>query len=395
MSTRILFIGQTGVLGGAELVLLDVARHYRDRCHVVLLSDGPLRHRLDAVGVSCSVLRGGQAMLAVSRHGGRMQSVASAPAVAVVVAKLVSIARQYDVIYPNSQKAAIAALVAGLIVRRPVLWHLHDILSPEHFGGLQRRAVVGLANRGARRVIANSGAARDAFVAAGGRDDLVGVVPNGIDHRPFDAVDAAQIDAMRVDLGLTGLPLVGLFGRLSPWKGQHVLLDALPRLPGVHAVMVGDAMFGETDYKATLLRQADALDVAGRVHWLGFRDDVPALMRMVDIVLHSSTSPEPFGRVIVEGMLARRPVLATRGGGATEILGQDSDALLPPGDAGAVAAAVATEIARPESHRVRRVADAHDRAMTRFSLDGMLAGIDLELAKTCREDAAISLLQEA
>lgn len=394
MAPRILFVGQTGALGGAELVLLDVAQHYRDRCHVILFADGPFRERLVAAGVSCSVLRGGNAMLAVTKQGGKLQTLASAPAVAVLVARLAAVARKYDVLYPNSQKAAIATLLAGMVARKPVVWHLHDILSSEHFGGLQRRMVVTLANQAARRVIANSCAARQGFIAAGGRAERVAVVPNGLDARPFDAVDERQIDDLRRTLGLTGLTLIGLFGRLSPWKGQHVLLDALPKLPGMHAVMVGDAMFGESEYKASLLRQADMLGVADRVHWLGFRDDVPALMRMVDLVLHSSTSAEPFGRVIVEGLLSRRPVLASRGGGATEVLGEESDALLPPGDVEALVAAIKVEFARSQITRQQRASEGHARAMALYSIQGMLDGIDVEITRAFRGLNAVPDLQE-
>lgn len=380
---RILFVGQTGELGGAELVLADIARHHRDRCEVVLLADGPLRPRLEAAGVRTTVVAGGQALLGVSRAGGRLRTLASAPEVLRMAWRIAAAGRRCDVLYPNSQKAAIVTMLAGMLARRPVVWHLHDILSPEHFGGLQRRVVVGLANRAARRVIANSNAARDAFVAAGGRADRVGVVPNGLDPALFDAVTDREAMALRAELGLADRPVVGLFGRLSPWKGQHVLIEALPMLGGVHALVVGDALFGETAYKQSVMRRASELGVADRVHWLGFRDDVPALMRAVDVVLHTSTSPEPFGRVIVEAMLARRPVLATAMGAATELLGERHDGLIAAGDPAALAAAIERVFAIPAPALTERVERDHARAVRLFSLSGMMAGIDRELALAC------------
>ncbi len=383
MMQRILFVGQTGALGGAELVLLDIARYYRDRCEVVLLADGPLRPRLQAAGVSTTVIAGGKNLLEVSRSGGRLRTLASAPQVLRTAWRVAAVGRRCDVLYPNSQKAAIVTMLAGVLARRPVVWHLHDILSAEHFGGLQRRAVVTLANHMTRRVIANSGAARDAFVAAGGRADRVGVVANGLDSSKFDQVGDAQIARLRAELGLTNKRLVGVFSRLSPWKGQHVLIDALPRLPGVHALIVGDALFGEIEYKTMLMRRADELGVSDRVHWLGFRDDVPALMRSVDLVLHTSTSAEPFGRVIVEGMLARRPVLATNMGASIELLGEGHWGLVPPDDPVALAEAIERIFAIPPPVLAQRVAEDHGRAARMFSVDGMLAGIDRELAVVC------------
>jgi glycosyltransferase involved in cell wall biosynthesis len=286
-------------------------------------------------------------------------------------------------LYPNSQKAAIVTMLAGVLARRPVIWHLHDILTAEHFGGLQRRAVVTLANRMTKRVIANSGAARDAFVAAGGRADRVGVVANGLDPTAFDAVSDTDIARLRAEFGLVNTKVVGVFSRLSPWKGQHILIEALPRLAGVQALVVGDALFGEVEYKTKLMHRAVELGVADRVRWLGFRDDVPALMRMVDLVLHTSTSAEPFGRVIVEGMLARRPVLATNMGASVELLGEGHWGLVPPNDPIALAQAIDRIFATPSPVLVQRLAEDHRRAARLFSIDGMLAGIDRELAAVC------------
>jgi glycosyltransferase involved in cell wall biosynthesis len=380
MQPRILFVDQTGELGGGELMLLDLARHFSDRCAAVLLADGPLRERLRAVGVATTVLGGGRGLLGVSRQGGRLRTLAAAPAVARTTWRLAAMARRFDLLYPNSQKAAVVAMLAGALARRPVVWHLHDILTAEHFGSLQRRVVVGLANRLARRVIANSEASRAALVAAGGAAGQVGVVPNGLDPAPFDAVTQAQVAALRAALGIADAPLVGLFGRLAAWKGQHVLLDALPALPGVHALLVGEALFGEDDYKAALLRQAADLGVADRVHFLGFRDDVPALMRAVDVVVHTSTSPEPFGRVIVEAMLARRPVLAAASGATVEILGADSEWLVQPGDPAALAGAIGRACALSGPLREALVARHRDRAMRLFSVAGMTAGVEQQIS---------------
>jgi glycosyltransferase involved in cell wall biosynthesis len=383
MTQRILFVGQTGELGGAELVLLDIARHYRDRCEVVLLADGPFRSRLLAAGVRVTVIAGGKNLLEVSRQGGRLQTLASAPQILKTAWRIAAVGRRCDVLYPNSQKAAIVTMIAGVFARRPVVWHLHDILSAEHFGKLQRLAVVTLANYMTRRVIANSGAARDAFVAAGGRADRVGVVANGLDPALFDCVSDDQIARLRSELGLTGKRIVGVFSRLSPWKGQHVLIEALPRLAGVHALIVGDALFGEMEYKTMLMRRVVELGVSDRVHWLGFRDDIPVLMRTVDLVLHTSTSAEPFGRVIVEGMLARRPVLATNRGASVELLGEGHLGLVPPDDPTALAEAIERIFATPPPVLAQRVAEDRGRAARMFSVDGMLAGIDRELAAVC------------
>jgi glycosyltransferase involved in cell wall biosynthesis len=114
-------------------------------------------------------------------------------------------------------------------------------------------------------------------------------------------------------------------------------------LPDAHLVIVGDALFTEDDrrYREELRRMADEEGLKGRIHFLGFRSDVVPLLQAMDVVLHCSVAPEPFGRVIVEAMLAGTPVVATRGGGVEEIVADGRTGLLvPPDDPAALAAAV-------------------------------------------------------
>jgi glycosyltransferase involved in cell wall biosynthesis len=124
------------------------------------------------------------------------------------------------------------------------------------------------------------------------------------------------------------MKVVGVFGRLSHWKGQHLAIEAVAELPGVHLLLVGDALFGEDEYVSQLQNAVADYEISDRVHWLGFRDDVPELMQACDIVLHCSTAPEPFGRVIAEGMFAGRAVIASNAGGATEIINHQETGLL-------------------------------------------------------------------
>jgi glycosyltransferase involved in cell wall biosynthesis len=202
------------------------------------------------------------------------------------------------------------------------------------------------------------------------------LVYNGIDPGRFDAVDDDAIRKQRQELGLADVPLVGVFSRISPWKGQHVLIGALRRLPGVHALLVGDAIFGEEAYRDELKKLVKEADVSDRVHFLGNRSDVAALMQMTDIVVHTSVAPEPFGRVIVEGMLARKPVVATAAGGAAEIVRDGSTGVLVrPGDAEALAKALRRLLADPNL-ALRFGAAGRQVATKEFSLPAMLSGIE-------------------
>jgi glycosyltransferase involved in cell wall biosynthesis len=253
-----------------------------------------------------------------------------------------------------------------------VVWGLHDLLTLDHFSQMHIRLDVALANRFAARVIANSTASAEAFIAQGGRREMVHVVHNGISASQFDAVTETEVADLRHELGLNGSTVVGVFSRLSNWKGQHVALDALRHLPEVRLLLVGGALFGEQEYECALRAQAARLGLTSRVRFLGFRSDIPRLMRLADVILHTSTAPEPFGRVIVEGMLARRPVVAARAGAVGEIVEDGITGLLvPPGDSRALASAIQQLLSDPVgAEQIARAGRAS--AETRFAVDTMV-----------------------
>jgi glycosyltransferase involved in cell wall biosynthesis len=374
MKSRVLFIDHVGTLGGGELSLVDVARAYRETSTFVLLADGPFRERLVSEGVRVEVIDGGNALHAVRRES-KWPGLKAASRAVALSRRVARLAREHDCLHANSQKAFVVACLAGLLARRPVIWDLNDLLIPAHFSRTNIRIDVALANHVARRVIANSQASAAAFVAQGGSQHKVRVVYNGIAIDPFDAVTDADVAAVRQELALDEGPVVGVFGRLGEWKGQDVALEAMCHLPRVRLLLVGDALFGEERYRDGLRAQAARLGLTDRVRFLGFRCDVPRLMRLVDAVLHTSTAPEPFGRVIVEGMLAQRPVVATRAGAVEEILEDGvTGILVSPGDPVALAAAVRELLADPD--RARRIAKAaRASAEARFSVEAMVRGM--------------------
>jgi len=384
---RPLFLDQSGALGGAELYLFDLARAYRPTGHVLLFEDGPFYARLRDEGLSAEVVPAARTLQAVRKQGGLWALLRVLPSLAALVWQVARRARSYDVLFANTQKALVVAGLAGLLSGRPVVWNLHDLLTPAHFSEWSLWAAVQVANRLTHHVIANSEAARAAYRAAGGTSPT-SVVYNGLDPAPFDAIQSADIDALRRRLGLGAGPVIGVFSRLAAWKGQHVLIEALDEVDsfveheGVQVLFVGDALFeGDQPYADALRTAIDARGLGDQVHFLGFRDDVPALMRLCDVVVHTSTAPEPFGRVIVEGMLANRPVVATNAGGATEIIvDKRTGRLVPPGDARALASVLVELFGTPEvAEKLGRAGRTHARST--FGLAPMIQGVDSVLTR--------------
>lgn len=344
---KILFLDQSGKPGGAELCLMDTAKPYRDSCLVGLFADGPFKHLLEQQHIPVQVLA--TEPIQVRKESSFIQGLGSLSQLAPLIAQVVRLSGKYDLIYANTQKALVVGALASFLTRRPLVYHLHDILSADHFSRTNRRLAVTLANSFASLVIANSKATQAVFVEAGGRSNITDVVYNGFEPK-FYQNHKFDIQQLRQQLGFDGRFLVGQFSRLSPWKGQHILLEALAQCPeDVTAILVGDALFGEQDYVQQLHKQVEKLGLEERVQFLGFRSDIVSLMVACDLVTHTSTAPEPFGRVIVEAMLCGRPVVATQAGGAVELVENGKTGwLVPPGDPVKLAATIVACRTHPE-----------------------------------------------
>ncbi|ABO57441.1 glycosyltransferase family 4 protein [Burkholderia vietnamiensis] len=378
-----LVLDQSGVLGGAELSLLEIMKHMRANADVLLFDDGPFRAALGEIGARVDVLDQG-ALAGVRKQGG--VSAGALKQLVALVRNVARRARRAEVIYANTQRAMVVAALAGRLARKPVVWHLRDIVSGDHFGGKQLKAIKYCARFGITRVIANSDASAQAFRALTGfTPQHVDVVFNGISAGPFDALENVSQAALRARFGLPEHAwLVGSFSRLAHWKGQHLLLEAATRHPDMHVVLVGAPLFGEDEYAAQLHETVARHRMGDRVHFLGFQRDVAACMKAVDMVAHTSITPEPFGRVIVEGMLARRPVVAARAGGVVEIIEDGENGLLcEPGNAAALADALG-RLKHDGALRERLVASGRATAVRRFGTETYVERVEKILADTAK-----------
>jgi glycosyltransferase involved in cell wall biosynthesis len=149
---------------------------------------------------------------------------------------------------------------------------------------------------------------------------------------------------------------VGLIGRISPWKGQHIFLQAAARVckqfPKARFVIIGAALFGEEKYEQEVRHLPQRLGIEDVVEFMGFRTDIERVIADLDLVVHASTTGEPFGQVIIEGMAAGKPVVATDGGGVPEIVEDGKTGILVPmADEQAMAEAICQILANPKLAR--------------------------------------------
>lgn len=396
-SPQVLFVDQTGRLGGAELMLLDLATARAGHCTVLLYQDGEFREALEQGGVQVQVLPLAENTAAVDKQAGLLRALRVVPELVQSVLQTALLARQFDVVYANTAKALIIGGPAAFLAGRKLVFHLHDIISAGHFSAMNRLALVFCANQFADAVIANSEATKAAFQEAGGHVENVVVVPNGFKLTEIRSTHA-ELAALRESLGLPADAWIVLMaGRLTPWKGQHVLLEALRQVPDAHAILLGDALFtdGDRQYAAQLRETAAEPALAGRVHLTGFRKDTQTFFDLADVVVHASVIAEPFGRVIVEGMLAGKPVIATKAGGAAEIITHEETGLLvTPGSAAELAAALRRLRENPPL-TARLATSARQTACDAYGLEAVRAKIE-HVILSCASSAdphALSTLQ--
>jgi glycosyltransferase involved in cell wall biosynthesis len=238
----------------------------------------------------------------------------------------------------------------ALLVGRPHIWHAREIVTQSPTAlGVERF----LARRFARRVVAAS----EAVAAQLGPANVVIVH----EEASPDEFWPGRAGRARRRHGLAdGSPIVGYVGRIDTWKGLDVLLDAVPvvagRRPDARFVIAGAVVSGKEGYAAGLAGRAADLGVG----WLGplSGPDAGDLIADLDVLVLASTTPEPWGLVLVEALACGVPVVATNAGGPLEILSglsrPGAGRLVPPADPAALAGAIAELLPGVTSTELRR-----------------------------------------
>ena len=199
------------------------------------------------------------------------------------------------------------------------------------------------------------------------------IIPRGVDPTLFDpaAVTPDRLAALRQQWKLPGdAKVVLLPARLTRWKGQAVLVEALTKLPEkVVAVLVGG---GKPKFRQELLDLAGKLGLADRVRLVGHVADMPAALMLADVVVHASTDPEAFGRAVVEGMAMARPVLAADLGAPPEVVRHGQNGwLVPPGFPEVLADAIGVVFALPAAERQLVCDRARATVLAHFTTEAM------------------------
>lgn len=386
---RVVFLNPSGQIGGAEVALLDMLASLREvqpQCelHLIASDDGLLPVKAKALGVSTIILpfssslarlgdasSGGPAGKSVGRLELLGKLLQASVGIAAYTVKLRRALRQLnpDVIHTNGFKMHLLGAIArprGI----PLVWHIHDYVCARP---LMTRLMKLLRNRCAI-ALANSNSVAADIRQACGENLRVQTVYNAVDTTIFSP-SGADLD---LD-GLSGLTSVnssvikvGMLATFARWKGHETFLRALSLLPSdlpLRGYIIGDALYqtdGSQYSLAELKATAQKLGLMNRVGFTGFIAEPDAAMRSLDIVVHASTQPEPFGLVIAEAMACGRALVASDAGGAAELIDVGVNALgHQPGNAEELARRIAELASKPEL-RTRLGAAGRATAEQRF-----------------------------
>jgi glycosyltransferase involved in cell wall biosynthesis len=359
--TRVLFFDHTAALGGGEIALVNLVRCLnlaKIKPIVVLASQGPLVGRLSAIAdthvlpLSPRVTTHRKEKLGVAT----LVRVGDALRVLLYIARLARFIRanKIDVVHTNSLKADIIGGAAARLAGRPVIWHVRDRIEDDYLPRRVVRAFRWLARVVPNYVVANSAATLGTLRL--GKRVRGTSIPSGIEVKGRTVVvpDGTDLATLAETRDSRSLCRVGLVGRISPWKGQHIFIQAAAlvnqRFPHARFFIIGAALFGEDQYEQEVRQLPRQLGIHENVEFSGFRNDIGRAIAELDLLVHASTIGEPFGQVIIEGMAAGKPVVATNGGGVPEIVEDGRTGILVPmADIEAMASAICRILSDPAS----------------------------------------------
>lgn len=311
---KVLFYNHSGEISGAEISLLLMMEHLRSVETLLVSPSGDLVERAIEKSIIVKRVRGYRARMS----GNPLFVLREFFGSLLAGIELRKITKKYnpDIIHANSIRSGIIANLGLLGLHKKIIWHIRDVL-PLNLVGMAIRM---LARIGTSYVIAISHSIASDFSVSENLAKKTIVIHNGIEIKENDKI------SLRTEFGTSDQCFViGVVGQIARWKRQLDAIKAFAELqsiyPNSELWIVGEPRFREDNviYERELHKWILTIGLNDRVKFLGFRNDIASVMHSLDVILLPSDN-EPFGRVIIEAMLANRPVVGTNAGGVPEIV---------------------------------------------------------------------------
>lgn len=304
----VIWESQSNISGGQQ-VALNIAGclHHKYDLSFIIPAPGRLSDELNNMGIDVNYIPIGSYQRERKSAADIIKFLWFTPP---VLLKLYRIAKDADLIYANSTKLFIWSAIVGSMANTPVIWHLHNLLIDN-----KSRMLVEFFGkwRSVKKIIAVSHATKKHYERLG---DKIEVIYNGIDTAQFTAAPHG-----------TDMPgktkKIGIIADLLPIKGHDTLIKAIPRIKKkvpVHLMIVGASADNNVEYEMKIKRLVRELDLGQDVEFMGYRSDVPDILKSLDLVVVPSSSFEACPMAVLEAYACGVPVIGSDMGGIPELI---------------------------------------------------------------------------
>jgi len=294
------------MMGGGQWSLYYLIRHLdKDVFSPILIcpEEGELAEKMEEAGAEVICL-----------HMGRIRYLNP-----LVLQRLITIIkdRRIDLIHTDSTTETFYAGIAARMMRVPVVWHIR--VSEEEWFIDRILAIL------STKLILVAKALNERFAWLKDRKKMV-VIYNGIDLEAFDNFPTTSSIKREFNIAEDTV-LIGCIGRIEKRKGQEYLISAMRDIDNAKLILVGRS---EAEYLQKITMLCNKFDIADRVKYIGYRNDIPSVLKAIDIFVFPTVSGEGFSRIILEAMAARKPVVATDNAGNPEAVAHGSTGYIVP-----------------------------------------------------------------
>lgn len=376
---RILMLHSSSDLYGASkmfLLSITALKNKGFQTVVALSEDGPLVEEIAKLDSEVHIQKLGILRRKYFNFSGLINRINTITAAKRYLSTLVK-ERKIDLIYSNTS----AVLVGGWVAKQnhiPHITHLHEIIKSPNWLRIFLGKII---NKNSKKVIVVSQAVKDNWI-----DQIdskkMSLVYNGIDNHQYQIINKDIIGDLPESIA--GKLLIGMIARVNQWKGQSYFIEIAQVLSrnfdNLHFVIVGDAFPGTEHFIDELNETISKSGIKDKISYLGYRKDIPEILKTLDIFILPSILPDPLPTTILEAMASGKPVIATNHGGAREMVINGETGYLIPHDNPKQAALIIQELIENKEKRIAMGIEGQKRIKEHFSIEAYLENFSAEVS---------------